>query len=174
MKYVRLTAGGVVDLWCSQPDTQCPITAPDHVMDGWRQPLEEGGEWRSPVKSMEDLFQRLAERRWEEETRGCVITLADTRVMMMDTSRENRSNMMSHYTAARDELVKAATYWKMLDGWALMNLDEFRQVIQQTHAYVQNCFAREGELQMAIAAAGEETEAVEAMIEAFWPEAEEE
>lgn len=160
MKYAKLINGEVKAISSLQEEPDY-IEVPDYVELGFRQPLSDE-PWR---KNNDMLLARLVERRWEEETNGCTITLAN-QVIFMDTSRENRANIMNHYIAAKDGLVSMTTYWKMLDGWVLLTETDIQEIISQTHSYVQSCFMREAELQVMLVNTSEDMTSV---IEAFWP-----
>lgn len=167
MKYVRLNSG-VIDFMTSQPHPECLTEAPDYVGVGWSEPLTEGGLWRKPRSA---IIARIAERRYDEEIKGVSVTLPDLRVMMMDTTRSNRSNMANFYATMLTRYPEIVTPWKMMDGFQLISKEDIEAITDQTVYYVQQCFNREAELLTILSTTSEEDlEAFEATVETFWPE----
>lgn len=89
-------------------------------------------------KRRDELRQRLAERRYEEEVGGTA--LADGTPILTD--RPSQAQLASTYTTLKDGL-KTSIDWKGANGWAVVTVTEITPIAQASADHVQECFTAE-------------------------------
>ena len=114
----------------------------------------------------ERLAARIAERRWEEETRGVTVDLGQGRTVDVATDNTSQSKLTGLLVVASGRPINLG--WKGQNGrFVAIDNQDVGVMATAVFSHVQSCFAREAELLAGL----EHTQnlpAFEAAVEAFW------
>jgi hypothetical protein len=114
----------------------------------------------------ESLKALIANRRWEEETKGTVVDFGAGRTLPIMTDATSQSKLTGLLVIASAQPV--AVKWKGSDGSFLeINNADVLVMAGTVFAYVQACFMREAAL-LDLLVATNDTETFKATIETFW------
>lgn len=142
-----------------------PLWEQINAIDAAAEAARIAAENAPPTK--EALKQRIAWRRWEVESGGAQVTLANGDTFTIKTDAESQSKLTGLLVVASAQPVSVK--WKDAAGefHTIGNADVLAMVAA-VFSHVQACFAREAEL-LAQLEATTDTAAFSAVVEAFWP-----
>lgn len=142
-----------------------PLWEQINAIDAAAEAARIAAENAPPTK--EALKSRIAWRRWEVESGGAQVTLANADTFTIKTDAESQSKLTGLLVVASSQPV--FVQWKDAAGefHTLGNADVLAMV-SAVFSHVQACFAREAEL-LAQLESTTDTAAFSAVVEAFWP-----
>lgn len=159
-----LRAGGYA--WDIGADAAAPLHAEIERLTAEKEAAEEAARNAPPTK--ESLRERIAQRRWEEETKGVTVDLGAGRSLPLMTDATSQAKLTGLMVVASAQPI--AVSWKGSDGSFLdITNADVPAMVGAVFSHVQVCFAREAELLEALAAA-EDTAAFAEIVDAFWPQ----
>jgi hypothetical protein len=144
-----------------------PLWQQINAIDAAAEAARIAAENAPPTK--EALKQRIAWRRWEEESGGAQVTLANNDTFTIKTDAESQSKLTGLLVVSSAQPV--SVQWKDAAGefHTLGNADVL-VMVSAVFSHVQACFAREAELLVQLESTTD-TAAFSTVVEAFWPAA---
>jgi len=119
--------------------------------------------------TIESLKSQIAQRRWEEESKGTTVDFGDGRVLSVMTDSTSQSKLTGLLVVASSQPI--AVKWKGSNGMflAISNPDVLKMATA-VFTHVQTCFGRESQLLDLLDAVPEDGRvAFQSVINQFWP-----
>ena len=115
----------------------------------------------------ESLKERIAQRRWEEETKGTTVDFGDGRTLAISTDANSQSKLTGLLVVSSMQ-PNLSVRWKGNDGkFQTISASDVPVMAGTVLAHVQACFSRESAL-LDLLEATNDTKAFVATIDAFW------
>ena len=142
------------------------LVAQIEQLDAAKAAADEAARAAPPTKAT--LTERIAFRRWEEESKGVVVDFGNGRSLAVMTDATSQAKLTGLLVIASAQPI--AVSWKGSDG-TFLNITnaDVPQMAGTVFAHVQACFARESQLVTELESV-EDTAAFAEVVDLFWPE----